>query len=171
MMVRTLTAGWAVMYGSNSADRRLRSTLLEVGRVGVWALIVLAHLVFPAVTTLLALPIATEAAPVWLTSGEHLELALGLGLPVYVGLASGPGYAYYVVRDVMEGLDWRQAPPSVRAWVKLSLLGLAFASGVGTLWIGAFFGPFIICPLGTAFLSIRGLKRRLPKPSPETNSA
>jgi hypothetical protein len=146
---------------------RLHSEVLVVH-----ALTILAHIVFPLVTLLMALPIITVAVPGWLAmgeklSGEQLLVLLGLGIPVYVGLASGPGYSYYVVQDVIQGLGWRRAGGRVRIWVKLSLIALAFASAIGFLWMVVFFGPLSICPLATTVLCVVGLRRGIQRPSLE----
>jgi hypothetical protein len=139
----------------------------------VHTLIIVAHIVFPLVTLLMALPIITDAVPGWLAkmgeqlSREQLFVLLGLGIPVYVGLASGPGYSYYVAQDVIQGLNWRRTGGPVRIWVRLSLIGMAFASAIGFLWMVVFFGPLSICPLATAVLCVLGLKGRVPSPSLE----
>jgi hypothetical protein len=153
-------------------SRLVHSVLGDYLELGVHALIILVHVVFPFVTLLMALPIITEAVPGWLAMGEQLSgqqllVLLGLGIPVYVGLASGPGYSYYVVQDVIQRLNWRRAGDRVRIWVRLSLIGLAFASAIGFLWMVVFFGPLSICPLATTVLCVLGLKGRLQKPSLE----
>jgi hypothetical protein len=142
-----------------------------IGRL-LQVLIILAHIVFPLVTLLMALPIITDAVPGWLAmgeqlSGEQLFVLVSLGIPVYVGLASGPGYTYYVMQDVIQGLNWRRAGDPVRIWVRLSLIALAVASAIGFLWMVVFFGPLSICPLATTVLCVLGLKGGIQRPSLE----
>jgi len=153
-------------------SRHVHSFLGHYLEIGLHALIILAHVVFPLVTLMMALPIITEAVPGWLAmgeqlSGEQLLVLVGLGIPVYVGLVSGPGYSYYVVQDVIQCLNWRRAGGPVRIWVRLSLIALAFSSAIGFLWMVVFFGPLSICPLATTVLCVLGLKGRLQKPSLE----
>jgi hypothetical protein len=118
------------------------------------ALVVLIHIIFPAGSLLLALPMAVEVVPYWLNKGENLPFAIGVGIPIYVGLVAAPGYAYYVIHR----LTWRRARRSIRIWVRASLLAGAIAATLGTLWTLQYLAPLSLIPLVTAVLCVLGLR-------------
>lgn len=125
------------------------------------AIVTLIHIIFPVGTLLMALPLALEVVPQWLGSSDRWHFGLGIGIPVWIGIAASPGYAYYVTHR----RSWRTALPHVRRWVRASLVGGAIAAGLGSLWTVVLLPLLSILPIVTTILCVLALRSHVGDPT------